>query len=432
MAVASAATAAVLCLSYEVALGELPAVPDVHGDVTLEQAIDASLARNPELSAASADVGIREALVLQAGLRPNPSVGVDVQDVGGSGERKGWESGQTTLSVSQPLELGGKRARRRRAAELERDVVYWEVEVRRRNLVADVTRAFVATLLAQERLRVLDELLGLAADSVRSVSATVEAGAVSPVERTRAEVQVSRAQAARLAAERELTAARSLLASSWGSPQATFNRVTGELEPLATPPALETLLPHIPSIPDLARLETELEQRRAALALERARRVPDLTLTAGARHFGDNNDGALVFGFSLPLPLFDNNRGNILAASRAVSKATLERRAGEITAETRARQAHAALVASFQQAAVLRERTIPEARRAYEGAKDAYIRGLFRYLEVLDAQRTLFELRSDYLNVLASYYEASAELSRWVTEADDVKTHNIEGGHHHD
>jgi len=424
------AAAALLCLSHDAALGENVIVPDVHGEVTLAQAVATALARSPELSAASADVGIREALVLQAGLRPNPSVGVDVQDVGGYGDRKGWESGQTTLTVSQPLELGGKRARRRRAAELERDVVYWEVEVRRRNLVAEVTRAFVATLVAQERLRVLDELVGLATDSVRSVSATVEAGAVSPVERTRAEVQVGRAQAARLAAERELTAARSQLASTWGSPQPSFSRVTGALEPLATPQALETLLPHIPSIPDLTRLETELEQRRAALALERARRVPDLTLTAGVRHFGDNDDGALVFGFSVPLPLFDNNRGNILAASRAVSKATLERRAGEITAETRARQAHAALVASFQQATVLRERTIPEARRAYEGAKDAYIRGLFRYLEVLDAQRTLFEIRSDYLNVLAGYYEASAELSRWVTEADDMKMHNIEGDDH--
>lgn len=430
MALASAATAALLCLSYEVALGELPAVPDVQGNVTLAQAIAASLTRNPELAAASADVGIRDALITQAGLRPNPSVGVDVQDVGGSGERKGWESGQTTLSVSQPLELGGKRATRRRAAELERDVVYWEVEVRRRNLLAEVTKAFVATLVAQERLRVLDELVDIAEDSVRSVNATVEAGAVSPVERTRAEVQVSRAQAARLAAERELAVARSLLASSWGSAQATFNRVTGALEPLAKPQALETLLPHVPSIPDLTRLETELEQRRAAFALERARRIPDLTLTAGARHFADNGDGALVFGFSVPLPLFDNNRGNILAASRAVTKATLERRAGEISAETRARQAHAALVASFHQATVLRDRTIPEATRAYEGAKDAYIRGLFRYLEVLDAQRTLFEVRSDYLNVLASYYEASAELGRWVTEADDMKTHDIERGHH--
>lgn len=430
MAVAAAATAALVCLSYDVALGELPAVPDVQGEVTLEQAIAASLARNPELAAASADVGIREALAVQAGLRPNPSVGVDVQDVGGSGERKGWKSGQTTLSVAQLLELGGKRASRRRSAELERDVVYWEVEVRRRNLLAEVTKAFVATLVAQERLRVLDELVAIAQGSVRSVTATVEAGAVSPVERTRAEVQVSRAQAARLGAERELAVARSLLASSWGSAQATFNRVTGELEPLAKPQALETLLPHIPNIPDLARLETELEQRRAALALERARRVPDLTLTAGARHFADNGDGGLVFGFSLPLPLFDNNRGNILAASRAVTKAKLDRRAGGITAETRARQAHAALVASFQQATVLRERTIPEARRAYEGANDAYIRGLFRYLEVLDAQRTLFELRSDYLNLLASYYEASAELRRWVTEADEMKAHDVEGDHH--
>ncbi len=218
MAVTAAAIAALLSLSYDAAFGEnvIATVPDVRGDVTLAQAITASLTRNPELAAASADVGIREALVLQAGLRPNPSVGVEVEDVGGSGERKGWESGQTTFSVSQPLELGGKRARRRRAAELERDVVYWEVEVRRRNLHAEVTKAFVATLVAQERLRVTDELVGIAEDSVRSVIATVEAGAVSPVERTRAELQVSRAQAAQLRTKGDLRWSRR--SALWISP----------------------------------------------------------------------------------------------------------------------------------------------------------------------------------------------------------------------
>lgn len=425
-----AAIAVLVARAESARADDAPLEPEVRGIVTLGQAVDAALKRNPELAATSVDVGIRDALVLQAGLRPNPTVGVESEDVAGSGGRGAADTGQTTLTFSQPFELGGKRNKRRRAAELERDVVSWEVVVRRRALVADVQKAFAATLVAQERLTLIDNLLRIAEASVRSVGATVEAGAVSPVEKTRAEVSVSRARTSRLAAERELVAARSVLAASWGSPTANFERVAGRLEPIAKPSALQDLLPRVQTIPDLARVESELAQRHAALALERSQRIPDVTLQAGVRHYADPSDGALVLGFSVPLPLFDTNQGNILAASRAVTKARLEQNAAAITAETRARQAHAAMVAAFAQATALREQTIPQAERAYEGAKDAYTRGLFRYLEVLDAQRTLFELRAEHLAVLAIYYEAAAELSRWVDDPQEQTMQNVDGGQH--
>jgi cobalt-zinc-cadmium efflux system outer membrane protein len=79
---------------------------------------------------------------------------------------------------------------------------------------------------------------------------------------------------------------------------------------------------------------------------------------------------------------------------------------------------------------VLREQAIPQAEHAYEGARDAYSRGLFRYLEVLDAQRTLFELRAEYLAVLATYYEASAELSRWTGDSQRGSAQNADEGRH--
>lgn len=407
-----------------------PPAPEVRGVVTVEQAVGAALKHNPDLVATEVDVGIRDALALQAGLRPNPTVGVEAEDVAGSGRRTGWNEGQTTLSLSQPLELGGKRQKRQRSAELERDVVSWELEIRRRALVAEVKKAFTATLLAQERLALINELVGIAEGSVRSVGATVEAGAVSPVERNRAEVSLSRARASRLAATRDLVKTRSVLASSWGETAPLFERVSGTLTPIARLAPLETLLPNIEKIPDLARADTEIEQRQAALSFEKSRRIPDLTLVAGGRHYAEDGGGALVFGFSVSLPLFDRNQGNILAASRAVTQARLAHDAVAITAETRARQAYAAVEAAAEQATILRDETIPQAERAYAGAKDAYTRGLFRYLEVLDAQRTLFELRAEYLASLATYYDAAAELSRWVERSETTK--DVAHGGHHD
>lgn len=413
-----------LCCGGDAAAADepLPQAPELRGDVTIARAIEASLQYNPDLAASRVDIGIREALTLQAGLRPNPTVDVQVEDIGGPGDRPAGEPSQTTWSLGQLFELGGKRALRRHAADLAREATARAIEVQGRELIAAVAQHFAGALLAQERLRLLEDLLRIAEGSVGTVEATVKAGAVSPVELSRAQVNFSRAQAARIAVQRELASARALLASDWGDPSPSFDRVVGRLEPIPAPPSLEALLPLIADIPDLARLEAELAQRRAALAVERSRRIPNLTLTAGPRQYGEDGGAGFVFGFSVPVPVFDNNRGNILAASREVTKARLEQQAGAVTAEARARQAHTALVGAFRQAAMLREQTIPDAERAYEGAKDAYTRGLFRFLEVLDAQRTLFELRSEHLNVLADYYAASAELNRWVNQGDQHDT----------
>ncbi|MCC6766616.1 MAG: TolC family protein [Deltaproteobacteria bacterium] len=386
--------------------------------MTIEQAIAAAMRRNPELAATRVDVGVRAARAVQAGLRPNPTLGFEAEDVAGSDRRAGWEAGQTTLSVSQALELGGKRQKRRRTANLERDVASWDIVVRLRALVSEVRKAFAATLIAQDRLTLSEKLIRIAEDSVRSVGVTVDAGAVSPVERLRAEVNLSRARASRLAARRELENARSILAATWGEPSPLFERAAGALSPAVRPAPLETLLPNIGKIPDLARADAEIEQRRAALSLEQSRRIPDLSLVAGGRHYAEDGGGALVFGFSLPLPLFDRNQGNILAAAREVAQARLAHDAVAVTVEARARQAYVAVEAAAEQASIFRDETIPRAERAYAGAKDGYARGLFRYLEVLDAQRTLFELRAEYLTALATYYDASAELSRWVEHSD--------------
>ncbi len=55
---------------------------------------------------------------------------------------------------------------------------------------------------------------------------------------------------------------------------------------------------------------------------------------------------------------------------------------------------------------------IPKARAVYDGAAEAYAKGLFRFIEVLDTQRTLFELRGQYLQTMAAYHAAAADLER--------------------
>lgn len=382
------------------------------GPLTLRDALAAALLGSPDLAVFSWELRAKEAQVLQAGLRPNPELSSEVEDFGGTGDRFAFEQTQVTVSLAQLIELGGKRAKRLRLAALDRDLATWDYEVARLNVVAGVRKAFTATVAAQQRLRLFGELVGLARRSVDAVATQVKAGATSPVELMRAEAALGRTETQRRQAARDLANARTALAVHWGSSTPGFAEAAGDLAPVGAPPRVEDFLDAIRGNPDVARWVTEIEQRAAALAVEKARAIPSLTVSLGGRQFADNGDKALVAGFSLPLPLFDRNQGNILAADRRLAQAAAARDRATVSAERALASAYEDLRAAYAQVATLRDEVLPKAEGAFAGARDAYQRGLLPFLDVLDAQRTLFESRDQYVQTLAAYHVAAADIER--------------------
>lgn len=382
------------------------------GEITLRDAVAAALVRSPELAAFSAEVRAREAATVQAGLLPNPVLRTDLEDFGGSGRHRAFNSAQTTISLAQLVELGGKRAKRRRVASLERDLAGWDYEARRATVLAEVTKAFVVTLAAQERLALSEELIRIAAASVQTVGDQVRAGAVSPIEQERAEVALDRTRLERTQREHDVVAARAALAATWGAEAVTFSAVRGDLARVSAPPPEREYLARVDANPDLARWATELEQRAAALDLARARRIPDLTVGVGGRHFDEDDTSGAVVELSIPLPIFDRNQGGIREAHERLSKAKAERAAAEASVRSALTRAYQEFHAAWDEVTSLRDRVVPRARTVFDGARDAYARGLYRYLEVLDAQRTLFGLRDQYLQTLAAYHVARVDVER--------------------
>lgn len=390
----------------------VPSVEEPTGSLPLRGAVAAALVGNPELAAFSWEIRVRDARAVQAGLLPNPQILVEAENLGGSGERAAFEQSETTVWLSQLIPIGGKVSGRRRVADLDRDLSQWQYEAVRLGVLTDTTKAFVRTLAAQQRLDLLQEMERLAGDSVRQVRSLVGAGGASSVEQTRAEVALSTVRVRRQRAEGVLGASRVALAASWGSAAPQFSSVVGDLARVEPAPPLEGLEQRVHENPDVARWATELDRRSAALALAEARRLPDPTLSLGGRYFNDNGDSAVVFAVSVPIPVFDRNQGGVLAAERDLSKAKAQRASAELSVRARVRQSHAQLAAAYAQAETLRRDTLPAAEKSFGGARDGHLKGLFRSLDVLDAQRTLFELRAQYLTVLSSYHLARADLER--------------------
>lgn len=380
-------------------------------DLTYPQALQLALAHNPELAAVAAEVQIKAGAGRQAGQRPNPELSFELENFAGQGEFKGTDGAEATLQLSQLLELGGKLDRRLQLAASEQAIAEQELAGKRLELTAATRKAFVQLLAAQQGLALAEEQVRLAEGVFATVEARVSSGKVPAVERQRAEVVLAVARSAAVQAGLALSGARQALALLWGGDPLTITAV-GALEDLPQPPDLATLIAGLEQNPETARWQQESVASRARIALARSSAVPDLTLSLGLRQFQQNDDTALVAGLSLPLPLFDRNQGGIAAAGAALNQNRHRRQAALAQNRAALSGSYAALVAAQGQAEVLREQVLPAAQQAFEAAELGYQVGKFDYLAVIDAHRTLFEVRGQYLEALTAAQLALAELDR--------------------
>jgi len=378
--------------------------------LSLDDALALASAQSPHIAAASWEVRAREGRALQAGLRPNPEIAAELEEFAGTGSLSGFDASESTLLVAQRIETAGKRHRRRKAAAIHADVAAWEHEATRLRVVTSVERAFYRVLAAQERIALMEELVGVARSSLDATARLVSAGASSPVERVRAELEVSTLEVDLATTRRALDAARADLAATWGGTSTSFGRVVGSLEDTSVPPSLETTRSWLARNPELLLWDREIERREAVVDLESARRIPDVTFGAGLRYLAEVRDAGLVAGVSLPLPVFDRNQGNLAAARSDLRKAHHERRATEARLAAELERAHLELAARHEETRELRASILPRAQEAFDGVRRGHAQGRFRSVDVLDAQRRLFELRLREVDALRAYHAAEAEL----------------------
>lgn len=385
-------------------------------ELTLRRALALALLRNPSLAAASWEIRAGEARKLQASLIPNPEIEVEVEEFGGKGEARRFKVAETTIVLSQIIELGGKRSKRIRHAALERDLLAWDYEAQRLDVLAQVNQAFVDVLAAQERLALAQEMNALAEKFTDTVAKRVEAGKVPPLENTKANVFLSTRRIELKRAKGELRTARKHLSATWGSVEPMFEKALGDLTRITSIPPLKQLVARISRNPDLARWAVEMAQRRAALKLEKAARIPDVALTGGIRHANETDEKSYVMGLSIPFPLFDRNQGAVREAQHNLAKAKEERRAVAVQLRSELAEAHQALDTAHMEAESLKKEVLPLAEKAFAAAKTGYAQGKFEYLDVLDAQRTLMETKEQYIEALAAYHKAVADVERLIGE----------------
>jgi cobalt-zinc-cadmium efflux system outer membrane protein len=373
--------------------------------LTLDQALQSAFSGNPDLAAAQWDIGIAEGDRQQAGLIPNPEVSWEAEDT-----RR--ESRTTTVMLSQPIELGGKRGARIDVASRAQDAAGIELERKRNALRADVIQAFNNAQTAQQRLQLLRQSRQLAEHGVRVAQGRIEAGKSSPVEGTRAQVQLSEVRLEVSRAERDQANAYQQLAQVMGAPLPASTKVQAATQSMPAVPPPTKLLDRLNETAELRLATLQIDQREASLGLEKSQRIPDLTVSVGSQYSETERERVNVVGLSMPIPLFNRNQGNVLAAARRTDQARDLRNATELRLRTEIQTSLAQWQTANGEVTAFNQTILPAAQRAVDSATRGFEMGKFGFLDVLDAQRTLIAARSQYIQAVSEATDARVRLER--------------------
>ena len=382
------------------------------GEIILDQALKLACEYNPDILSAQYEVQAATHRKTQTGVRPNPNLSFEAEDVLGKNEMKGFDGAEYTAQLEQTLEIGRKRSKRIKKAELDRQLSGFDLSARQLDVEAATVRRFIAVQGAQEQLALNREFMALAENFLKTVSARVQAGKVSPMEEEKAKILLSQQKNAMFQAERELDAARVQLSAMWGSAEPRFGLVGGDFFAIPVVRSISDLAGGLKDNPDVGRWAAELEQRKASVNTEKAARIPDVAIAGGIRRFNDTGDDAFVMGLSLPLPLFDRNQGNVRESSVLVLMAEKQRLSAEVSANTALVGAYQAFLSTSNKVSGLHTEIIPRAKSVYDSVKTGYLQGKFSYLEVLDAQRTFFEAKGECIDAMVSCHSAFTDIER--------------------
>jgi len=398
------------------AVAQQPASIGTSSDVASEVASAASISLaaairlaldQPALRAAAHEAAASDAMAAQAGKYPNPELGW---------LREGQQAGTrtTTLQISQPVELGGKRQARIALAQGEAALAHGELAARRRAIRADVIAAYYTVLVALEQQRLAQALTALARRSTEVAARRVAAGKVSPIDETKARLAALDAATGLMEAGATLAIARTRLGALIGKPpQATEAIVpAGEADALPALPPLAALLERSGEAGAIGRARWQLAAQEAQAGVERAARIPDLTVTLGTQREDQIRHRQTVVGISLPLPLFDRNQGRLAAALRRTDKARDELAAARIDTAAELTVAATRYATARAEAVRLRDDVIPNAASAYDLTLRGFEAGKFAFLDVLDAQRTWFQVQSRHAGALLDAWRAYADIER--------------------
>ncbi len=384
--------------------------------VGLKQAIDKALENSPALKSVRSEALASEGDYEQSKNYVNPQANIEAEDFNGDGAYKGYDSAQTTYSLSQQILVGGKYGSRVKSSEYAVKTAYNKFEITKLELIRAVKTAYAEAIFAEENLKIATEQKKLAEQVLANVSKRVNAAAEPAFQKSKAEVELANASINLQKAKQDLQISKNNLANLWGENNSEYKLNSEDFWKYNSFEKIDASDAEriIEKTPYYNALNNTSKQAEANLSLEKANAIPDPTLSLGIRQFQQTDNQAFVAGLSIPIPIFNQNRGNIIKAENQLEQTTKSNESSLVSLKNELVNSYNLLVTAYSQIENFKHKVLPSAEKAFKQTRDGYNAGKFPYLEVLDAQRTLFEARYNYNLALKDYHAQMASIQRFL------------------
>lgn len=378
---------------------------------------------NPTLTQAESAIRAAQGRRRQAGMWPNPIIGYQGEEFAFRGFS---EKSEHFAFIEQTIPLGGKLGKSRRIFEQEVAQAESEATAQKQRVLNTVRMLYFEALGAQQRVDLRVELARIAREAVKTTSELLNVGQADRPDYLESEIEAQQVELDLINAKNEFDQVWRLLASVAGSPDMKPSRLVGDLEQGIPKLDQDALMPTLLSeSPEIKSARAEIERARAVVTRAKAERIPDLFLRGG---FGYSNElletrtgpsgrktgpeASIEVGITLPI--FNRNQGGIAAAQAELAIA--ERELNRLELALRVRLAQAFREYNNARSAVERYRQVmlPRAERAYQMYLASFRQMAAAYPQVLISQRTMFQVREDYLNALVSLHQNAISIKGFL------------------
>ena len=383
--------------------------PAARGALSLGRAIRLAVENNPDLQASDARKEAAGGRAVQAHAWPNPELEVFSQDMPVSRSR--MSQAKHMAGFSQVIPYPGKKTADIAigTADVAAGTAAWRLQ--RVELVREVKIAYCQVQTAERCAAVTDDLVKVAQAAAAAAGKRNAAGETTLQEQLRAEIQLEQTQTAKTEAVREAAVARQELARLLGRPDLRDSPLSGAPNE-SSDLALMRLTPAVwlAGHPAMVAARAQCDQAAASMRRAGLEALPDIKVGVAGGRDEAAEENLMELRFTLPLPLFDRNKGNQQAARAGLREAE----AGSLATEQRLiaewRASAARYLAASKQIEAHRERILPKSAEALRLIQTGFEEGKFGIIDLLDIQRTTAEVQLVYQRKLFELNSARAEL----------------------
>ncbi|STX55744.1 HelC protein [Legionella beliardensis] len=382
----------------------------VSTSLTFKQALLIAYSNNPELQAEINKARAMRGYFIQSGLYPNPQLALVAENFGGSGTYSGYESAETTATITQPIPLGNRLYYQQKANYGDYLASLAQIKVQKAVLYISVGLAYVDALYAGQWYQVTRKLVKLNQDIVVAIDRRVKAGASAELDLRLAQIRLGDVQIQEKKAARDALAQRAKLARLLGTNLREDRRLVDKGLPDVNL-NWQQLIKKLPQSPQLRQVQLLLQAKRATITAVKKAVWPDLNIQLGGRHFSDDGSNAGVASIYAQVPVFDRNQGKILTAESQYNQAVYELHGAHMDVRQNVYTVFLQAKQSEYEADLVTRSLLPLARKAIKLAQDGYTMGRYTYLELSLSLNTLFEEERHYQQAHADFHKTLIQLT---------------------